>query len=228
MDFYHPFPEDRAKAIFRAQELLSLNPLILDTETTGLDGDSEIVEIAIIDAAGETVTNTLVKPIKPIPQSTIEIHGITNEMVASAPTFQEVMPELERILRGREVLVYNAEFDETMLTSSARLNKCAFSESNPAWYWSFKVQEKTETQPAIYKSYWHCIMKLYAKFNGDWNDWHGNYRWVPLARAARQCGVDIPKQIHRALADAEMTLRILHYMAEWKPEPTKEEGVADA
>jgi DNA polymerase-3 subunit epsilon len=222
MDDYHPFPEDRAKASKRAQELLALDPLFLDTETTGLDGNSEIVEIAILNAAGETVLDTLVKPTRSIPASAQEIHHITDEMVASAPTFQELMPELERILRGREVLVYNAEFDESMLTASARLNNCAFTEANPPWYWAFKVQDKTESQPAIYKSYWHCIMKLYAKFYGDWNEWHGNYRWIPLARAARYCEIEMPAGIHRARVDAELARQIVKHMAEWQPE-TKQE-----
>ena len=47
-------------------------------------------------------------------------------MVEGAPTFQELMPELERILRGREVLVYNAEFDLRMMQQSHRLHGMAW------------------------------------------------------------------------------------------------------
>lgn len=43
--------------------------VILDTETTGLGFDDEIVEISIIDCAGYVLLNTLVKPSKSIPEA---------------------------------------------------------------------------------------------------------------------------------------------------------------
>jgi hypothetical protein len=56
-------------------------------------------------------------------------------------------------------------------------------------------------------------MELYSAFYGDWNDYHGNYRWQRLANAVRQCGITLPAGIHRAHADAEMTRQIVAYMA---------------
>ena len=44
-----------------------LNCHILDTETTGLDNQAEIVEISIIAQQGQVVLDTLVKPLRPIP-----------------------------------------------------------------------------------------------------------------------------------------------------------------
>ena len=224
MDIYlHPFPNDRNKAIERAKEFLAGNPLFLDTETTGLDNDSEICEIAIIEADGNVLLNTLVKPMQMIPAAATEIHHITNAMVASYPTLAELMPKLEQILRGREVLVYNSEFDEGMLGQSARLGHCEFSEANPGWWYSFRDGNFPGTETPWYRSYWHCVMKLYAKFYGDWNDFHGNYRWIPLSRATMQCGLQLPKDIHRAYADAELTRRIVLFMAEQKVEPIQEQ-----
>jgi DNA polymerase-3 subunit epsilon len=50
--------------------------VVLDTETTGLGHDAEIIEIAIICAfSGKTFINTLVKPRNPIPPSATAIHG---------------------------------------------------------------------------------------------------------------------------------------------------------
>ncbi len=40
--------------------------MILDTETTGLY-DAEIVELSIIDTAGNVLLDTLVRPTRPIP-----------------------------------------------------------------------------------------------------------------------------------------------------------------
>lgn len=60
-----------------AQQWLDDNRLFIDTETTGLGDDAEIVEICIIDSHGFILLNTLVKPTKPIPDEAIAIHGIT-------------------------------------------------------------------------------------------------------------------------------------------------------
>jgi DNA polymerase-3 subunit epsilon len=60
--------------------------IILDVKTTGLDGDSEIVEIAIIDLDENPLFETLIKPVSLIPEEATAIHGITNEMVENAPS----------------------------------------------------------------------------------------------------------------------------------------------
>ncbi|RPJ07014.1 MAG: 3'-5' exonuclease, partial [Deltaproteobacteria bacterium] len=52
-----------------------------DTETTGLDDQAEIVEIAVLNSAGEPVFESLIRPQQPIPPRVITIHGITDTMV---------------------------------------------------------------------------------------------------------------------------------------------------
>jgi DNA polymerase III epsilon subunit-like protein len=207
---YHPYPDDRAKAIGRAQTYMSLNPLFLDTETTGLSDMHEICEIAVVDLQGSVLINTLVQPTRPIDHSTSLIHGITDEMVASAPTFRELLPQLEQILRGREVLVYNKEFDMGKIAQSARANGCGFADGD-AWYWV--TSERAEDGKEIYRSLWHCAMYLYANYYGDWNEYHENYRWQRLSSAALQCGIEMPLGTHRAHQDAELTRLLMLYVA---------------
>lgn len=212
---FHPFPEDRAKAIERAQKYVSSDTLFLDTETTGLSEMDEICEIAVIDVRGEILINMLVKPTRPISESTSQIHGITNEMVASAPSFGDLLPRLEQVLRGRTVLVYNAAFDMGKIARSAQANDCWF-EGGEAWFSAYPTGEETAEGMKIYGHWWHCAMELYAQFYGDWNDYHGNYRWQRLSSAALQCGIDLPLNTHRAQMDAELTRRIVLHMAENK------------
>ena len=45
-----------------ATKLLQLNPVFLDTETTGLGRYDEIVEVAVVDLDGSVLINTLVRP----------------------------------------------------------------------------------------------------------------------------------------------------------------------
>lgn len=94
--------------------------IILDTETTGLSIDSEIVELGIINIDGEILFDSLIKPFRYIPEDVTEIHGITNEMVAAAPTWPEVWPVVKIILADRTVIAYNAAFDAMMIVQSCQ------------------------------------------------------------------------------------------------------------
>jgi len=65
----------REKAVQIARKILEIAPVILDTETSGLDSRAEIVEIAVVDTDGRVLVNTLVKPSRPIPPDVSAIHG---------------------------------------------------------------------------------------------------------------------------------------------------------
>ena len=211
MNIYHPYPEDLIKAVTRAKTYISETPLFLDTETTGLGEGSEICEIAILDLAGQPLINTLVKTNRPIPEEATAIHGITNEMIRNAPTFSQIFPKLDEILQGRCVLVYNARFDEEMLANTATLSNTlgVLHEQAvfPSWWHS------REIEPGQYKSNWHCAMRLYAAYFGEWGVRRGGYRWQKLSHAAAQCEIQLPQEIHRAHADAELTRRLVLHIA---------------
>lgn len=87
--------------------------IYLDTETTGISpgsGDA-IVEVAIVNERGETLLNTLVNPLRNIPWYATKVHGITDAMVAGAPTLEELMPTIRKVIKKQEVVIYNATFD---------------------------------------------------------------------------------------------------------------------
>ena len=58
--------------------------LIIDTETTGIDDNAELVEISIINTTGATVYNELVMPQGHIPHAATRIHGLTREKLEGA------------------------------------------------------------------------------------------------------------------------------------------------
>ena len=88
----------------------------LDTETTGLSPEEggKICEVAVSVSQGGRVVeefSTLINPGMPMHPDVIAIHGITNEMVASAPSFGEVLPKLLSVLDDCGVVAHNADFD---------------------------------------------------------------------------------------------------------------------
>jgi len=92
--------------------------VILDTETTGLSKTDEIVEISIIDLEGNVLLDTFVNPERNIPPVTTGIHGITDDMVADAPLWNDVWPQVQAILRTKKMIAYNAMFDVRMIRQS--------------------------------------------------------------------------------------------------------------
>jgi DNA polymerase-3 subunit epsilon len=89
---------------------------VVDVETTGMQsgGDDRITEIAIVVVHGtrrDVVFDSLVNPGRPIPQRICELTGITQEMVAGAPTFGEIADQIVAALAGRVFVAHNARFD---------------------------------------------------------------------------------------------------------------------
>jgi len=92
----------------------------IDLETTGINITTDrIVEIAIVKILqdGEKqVKRKLINPLMPIPQSSSDIHGITDEMVKDAPSFKQVANEIKQFIEGSDLGGYNSNrFDIPML-----------------------------------------------------------------------------------------------------------------
>ena len=88
---------------------------IVDLETTGTHpAFDRVTEIAVIEAEAGEVTSqwsTLVDPETSIPSAIQALTGITNQMVAGAPTFGALAGELYERLAGRVLVAHNARFD---------------------------------------------------------------------------------------------------------------------
>lgn len=177
----------RAAQIARSHALK--RPIFLDTETTGLDPRDQIVEIAVVDSDGAVLFESLVRPTVRIPPDVIRIHGITDKMVADAPTWLEMWSELERLLAGRLVGIYNADFDLRMMRQSHLAHGLTFPDG-------------------IFNNF--CIMKLYAEYYGAPGS-YGGPRWQKLEHAARQCGIPL-LNTHRALDDALLAKAVFEHI----------------
>lgn len=174
--------------------------LILDTESTHHPSNplNDLCQIAIINDQNQVALHTYCKPTNEISEGATAIHGITNAMVAQAPTFAEIADTIESILNGSDVLVYNAKFDRGLLHKAAEHAKL------PKREWREIAR-------------WHCVMEAFAPIFGDWNSYYGSYRWQPLATAATYYKVEQGTS-HDALGDCVTTLRVALAMAAGKVE----------
>jgi len=94
---------------------------IVDIETTGGYASANgIIELSIQIFDGEKVTEhyeTLVNPNQAIPKYIQAFTGITNEMVAGAPQFEEIAEKVYTLLQGNIFVAHNVNFDYSFLKS---------------------------------------------------------------------------------------------------------------
>lgn len=89
---------------------------VVDVETTGggVPQGHRITEVAVVPVRGGIIQEpftTLVNPERDIPSVVQRITGITPEMVAQAPVFEEIAPALTPFLSGALFTAHNVRFD---------------------------------------------------------------------------------------------------------------------
>jgi DNA polymerase-3 subunit epsilon len=106
-----------------ATHLVLSRPLVcVDLEATGLwprkDRIVQIAAASIFPDGSVTTWSSLVNPEQPIPPVVTNIHGITDAMVASAPTFARLAPTVTTLLSDCDLTGYNVErFDRRLLAA---------------------------------------------------------------------------------------------------------------
>ena len=92
----------------------------IDLETTGTNlGTDRIIEIAIVKIlpdGSRSIKRKIINPEMPIPKSSTDVHGFTDEMVRDAPVFKQVAHELKQMLDSCDIAGYNSNrFDIPLL-----------------------------------------------------------------------------------------------------------------
>ncbi|RZL67220.1 MAG: endonuclease, partial [Rhodococcus sp. (in: high G+C Gram-positive bacteria)] len=106
--------------------LRDLTFCVVDLETTGaaVSQGSMITEIGAVKVRGGEVLGefqTLVNPRSEIPPFIAVLTGITNGMVASAPTIASALPAFLEFARGCVLVAHNAPFDVGFLKHNAEV-----------------------------------------------------------------------------------------------------------
>lgn len=160
----------------------------VDLETTGgSPTDSRITEIgAVAYRGGERLGafQTLVNPGVPIPPFITQLTGIDDLTVADAPPLSAVLPSFGEFARGAVFVAHNARFDFTFL--NVALERFGYEPLPP---------------PPV------CTARLARRV--VWPD-VPNVRLQTLAEYFRTAA----RPTHRALADAETCVEVLHRLLE--------------
>lgn len=99
-------------------QLLALHNefVVLDIETTGLTPQKggKIIEIGAVKVSNNAIVeqySQFIYPESKIYKKTIELTGITNEMLAGQPVYGKVLPEFHQFIGNHPIVAHNAIFD---------------------------------------------------------------------------------------------------------------------
>lgn len=163
---------------------------VVDLETTGGSpgGGDMITEIGAVKVRGGEVLGefqTLVNPHTSIPPFIAVLTGITNGMVAGAPTIESALPSFLEFAAGSVLVAHNARFDVGFLRH--------FADRQGIPWPDFEVLDTVKIARRVVT-----------------RDESPNHKLESLARVFR--AATTPN--HRALADARATVDVLHGMIE--------------
>ena len=184
------------EAQLEAQNLLQLSPLFLHSKTTGAAELSEVVEIAILDSSGKPLVDELVKPKRHIRQIATDEHGVTDDMVETAPRWAEILPKIEELLVGKKVCVYDPMSELVALQNS-------YNNLHQRW-----VLDNDD---------FYSLMDLFSRYKNERDPHTGALLTYTLEEAASLVGIDIEIiAFRRAHEDAWLMRAILLAIAGWK------------
>lgn len=181
--------------------------LILDTETTGIGNDDEIIELAIIRADnGEVLFNQRFKPTKTISAEAFAIHGISDDELKDKPRFADHFADIVQIVNGKTIIGWRVDFDVLFFHQTKR----RYAIPDP------KGNGKTHDFKLDYTRYLDEIDDDYfvtdEYFDDELDDVVTNHD-VHLVTACEHENIDISDlNPHRALDDCQMLYRLLHHL----------------
>ena len=153
--------------------------VILDTETTGLDENAEIVEIALLNTNGKEVFEEVFMPQDEVPEGAAKVHGLdrTKLREMGAQPWSERHAEVKAALEAATtVLVWNADYDTRLLRQTCER-------------WGFEMPQIKEVR---------CMMAEYSTV--------GRHQRLQYT-FNRHCGESV--QTHRAMGDCQMVLAVM-------------------
>ena len=155
--------------------------IFLDTETTGLsfkDGH-KIVEIACIETQDLIPTNKvfhkLINPKRDMPEEAFKIHGFSKEFLSNKETFDQIADEFLNFIRGKKIIIHNANFDLSFLNGELS-----------------KIKKKSIDKAVVIDS----LEVARNKFSGTSNS---------LDALCKKFNIDLSRRVkHNALLDCEL------------------------
>lgn len=106
------------------RKLADLTFVCIDCEATGLDSNNDrILEVAAVQFTLKDVIasfSSLVNPECEIPQESIEIHKITQEVVKDAPKIETLLPEIVKMIGSHIIVGHGVSYDVNLISQACK------------------------------------------------------------------------------------------------------------
>jgi len=107
------------------QPLRQIPIAVIDTETTGISSDygHRVIEVGIVRMEAGAIVKEyqqLIDPGRCIGPAVTAMTGITQEMVAGQPRFEDQLPGMMAVIEGAAILGHNIDFDLSFLRHEFR------------------------------------------------------------------------------------------------------------
>lgn len=183
---YKRIADDKKKSSWK--EIDIENIVIIDTETTGLKANDEILDLSILSGTGEVLFSEYIKPSYRKTWADAErIHHISPKMVADSKTMNDYKGYIAGCLNDKIVVGYNVSFDLKMIQK----------------YMPIRIKKRID------------VMEAFAPIFGEWDSYHEDYRWQKLSTCADYYHYDWGEdEAHDSLADCNATLYCFNKMRE--------------
>lgn len=178
---------------------LSQKLAVIDFETTGLSPDNDrVIEVGVVCFDKGVLSahhNWLINPGIAVPAEARAVNKITDEELATAPSFLNALPEIAEALRGHLPVAYNAQFDRRFLYAEIERSLQAVAPPLP---------------PALEPDVTWIDPLVWAR------ELMQSEKSKKLTDVAARLGIALD-QAHRAAGDAEATGRVLLALADKLP-----------
>ena len=89
--------------------------VVVDTETTGVGRNDEVVELSVLDSNANELYHSFFKPETWIKPEATAASGLTNDMLANEPRFIDEWPKIYDAIDGRPIAGHNIGFDRRLI-----------------------------------------------------------------------------------------------------------------
>ena len=162
--------------------------ICFDCETTGLDPkEDRIIEIAVAKFTFKEILDhyeTLIDPERPIPEETIRIHHISNDMVAGKPKVKEILPKVLKMIDNHILVGHGIKLDVAFVQEECKRHQIPCHLDENAYFDTLRMARLYGDSPV------NSLEQLRKHFN--------------IAEEGA----------HRAMSDVTVNIEVFKYLAE--------------
>ena len=98
--------------------------VVLDTETTGVFKDDEVIELSVLDSNANEIYHSFFKPGCPVRSEATSVSGIKTGDLKNEPVFKDEWPMVLKAIGNRRIAGHNIGFDSRLIRQTLEKQRC--------------------------------------------------------------------------------------------------------